>query len=66
MFKNLLVEKISHRLTNQEMANIIGIQRPTYESKMRSNNFNVSECKKYMKYFGKPFEYLFATDDEKE
>ena len=46
MLKNLLAEKIAHRLTNQEMANIIGTSRLTYENTVRNDKFKVSEgCK---------------------
>lgn len=64
MLKNLLAEKIAHRLTNQEMANIIGTSRLTYENKVRNDKFTVSECKAFMKYFNKTFEVLFATDND--
>lgn len=64
MLKNLIAEKAIHRLSNQQMADIIGVSRPTFENKMRSERFTVSECQRFLKYFGKTFEYLFATDEE--
>lgn len=64
MLKNLLAEKIARRLTNQEMANIIGVSRPTYENKVRNGKFTVSECKAFMKYFNETFEVLFKSDND--
>lgn len=64
MLRNLVAEKAIHRLSNQQMADIIGVSRPTFESKMKSERFTVSECQRFIKYFGKTFEYLFATDDQ--
>lgn len=64
MLKNLVAEKAIHRLSNQQMADILGVSRPTFESKMKSERFTVSECQRLLKYFNKTFEYLFATDDD--
>lgn len=64
MLRNLVAEKAIHRLSNQQMADIIGVSRPTFESKMKSERFTVRECQRFIKYFGKTFEYLFATDDQ--
>lgn len=63
--KNLVAEKAMHRCTNQDIANVLGVSRATYEQKMRTGRFTLSECKKLMRYFNKDFAYLFATDDEK-
>lgn len=64
MFKNLIAEKAIHRLSNQRMAEIVGISRPTFEGKMKNGHFTAIECWKLIRYFGKTFEYLFATDDQ--
>lgn len=64
MHKNLIAEKAVNGLTNQQMADIIGVCRTTYEQKMRSGRFAVAECFKFSEYFSRTFEYLFATDDK--
>jgi len=63
MFPNLLGQKAFHHLNNDEMAAIIGTSRKTYEAKIQNGKFTAVECAKYCLYFGKTFEYLFATDD---
>ncbi len=64
MFPNLLGQKAYHKLTNDDMAKLIGISRPAYERKIRTGKFTVAECETYMKYFDKSFDFLFATDDK--
>lgn len=63
MYPNLLGQKAFHRMSNDDMAKIIGVSRNTYESKIASGKFTVTECRKYCIFFKKTFEYLFATDD---
>ena len=64
MFPNLIGLKAIHRLTNQDMADIMHSNRTTYESKMRTGNFNVRECKAFSEYFNRPFEFLFSTSED--
>lgn len=64
MYPNLLGQKAFHKLTDEAMANIIGITREAYKQKMKSGRFTPAECRAYCERFGKTFEYLFATDDE--
>lgn len=64
MFPNLLGQKAYNKLSVYDMARIIGVSRPTYERKLATGSFTASECRKYMQYFHKSFEYLFATDEE--
>jgi len=64
MYPNLMGQKAYHRLTADEMGALIGLSRQSYEAKMRSGRFTPEECKKFCEYFGKSFEFLFATDDE--
>ena len=59
MYANLLGQKAVHQLTNDDMAKLIGVSRPCYESKIRTGKFTVRECKVLMSYFGKTFEFLF-------
>lgn len=64
MFPNLLGQKSYFKLSNEEMANVIGVSREAYEQKIKSGRFTPVECAAYCKHFGRPFEYLFATEDE--
>ena len=64
MFPNLMGQKEFHNMTSDDMGAIIGVTRQSYEQKMRSGRFTAQECKAYCEYFGKPFDFLFATDDE--
>lgn len=60
MFPNLLGQKALHKLTEEDMARIIGVSRTAYQSKTKSGRFTPAECRAYCQYFGKKFEYLFA------
>lgn len=64
MYPNLLGQKAYHRLTDAEMAAIIGVSRNAYSQKIRSGRFTPTECKMYCRYFDKPFWYLFADDTD--
>lgn len=64
MFPNLLGQKAIHNLTDEDMANIIGVSRTAYQSKKKSGRFTPAECQAYCKYFGKSFQYLFAEDGD--
>lgn len=63
MYPNLLGQKAYYHLTDEEMGKIIGVSRNTYSQKMRSGRFWPSECQAYCRYFKKPFDYLFATNE---
>lgn len=64
MYANLLGQKAFHKLSNDDMAKIIGVSRNTFEQKMKSGRFYPSECMALCKYFNKSFEYLFFVDSE--
>lgn len=64
MYPNLLGQKAYHKLTEDDMASIIGVSRVSYQSKIKSGRFTPKECKAYCLYFGKSFEFLFAEDSE--
>lgn len=64
MYPNLMGQKAYHHLSNEDMAKLIGISRNAYEQKLRSGRFTPPECMKFCKYFGKAFDYLFATEDK--
>ena len=64
MYPNLLGQKAYYHLTNEDMANIIGVSRNGYEQKLRSGRFWPNECQAYCNYFKKSFDYLFAIEDD--
>ena len=64
VYPNLMGQKAYHKLTADEMGAIIGVSRQTYDSKMASGRFTPVECKAFCEYFQKPFDFLFATDEE--
>ena len=64
MFPNLMGLKAYYKLTAEEMGEIIGVSRQSYESKMQTGRFTPAECKLFCKRFNKPFDFLFATVDE--
>lgn len=64
MYPNLLGQKAYRHLTDEEMAEIIGVSRTAYQQKIKSGRFTPDECKAYCTYFRKRFEYLFAEDGD--
>lgn len=62
MFKNLAAEQARKGLTNQQVAEIIGISRNSYESKKKTGKFYVKEIVVLCTFFEQNFEYLFATE----
>ena len=64
MFPNLLGQKAYHKMTSDDMGKVIGLSRQSYEAKIASGRFTPDECKAFCQYFGLPFDYLFATDDD--
>ena len=66
MFPNLLGQKAYNHMTDDDMANVIGVSRNAYQQKVKSGRFTPDECKAYCQHFGKSFEYLFADNDEAE
>jgi len=64
MYANLLGQKAYHKLTDADMAKIIGVSRTAYGQKIKSGRFWPDECKKLCDYFGKSFNYLFASEEE--
>lgn len=61
MFRNLQAEQARMGLTNQEVAERVGISRVSYESKKKTGRFTVRECVKLCKLFDTNFEYLFDS-----
>lgn len=64
MFKNLDAEQARNRLTNSDMAEVLGISRVSYESKKKSGKFTTPEIKKLCEFFRCKFDYLFETDEK--
>ena len=61
MFPNLQAEQKRMNMTNQQVADKIGMSRVTYESKKKSGRFTVKECAQLCNIFKTSFEYLFET-----
>lgn len=64
MFPNLLGQKAFHKMSNDDMATVIGVSRASFENKMKTGKFTVSEINAYIRFFKKPYDCLFATDDQ--
>ena len=64
MFPNLLGQKAFHHMTDEDMANVIGVSRTAYQQKIKSGRFTPEECKAFCARFGKRFEYLFAENND--
>jgi len=64
VYPNFLGQKAFHKLTDDDMAKIIGISRTAYQNKAKSGRFTPNECRTYCRYFGKSFDYLFAADGD--
>lgn len=64
MFPNLLGQKAFYKMSNDDMASVIGVSRVSFENKMRTGKFTVREINAYIRFFKKPYDYLFATEDD--
>lgn len=63
MFRNLIAEQARAGLTNQQVADYLGVSRSGYEAKKRAGRFSVVECSKLCWLFGCKFEYLFSLEE---
>jgi DNA-binding XRE family transcriptional regulator len=59
MFPNLDAEQGRHKMSNQAVANELGMSRKTYELKKKNGNFTRPQIIKLMGMFKCSFEYLF-------
>jgi DNA-binding XRE family transcriptional regulator len=66
VFRNLDAEQARFALTNQQVADKLGISRVSYENKKKTGKFTTLEIKELCKLFKSKFDYLFATEDTKE
>lgn len=60
MYPNLKAEQARKNMTNQQVADYLGICRNSYENKMKSGKFFVDEIRRLCNLFGCEFSYLFA------
>lgn len=51
MFPNLLWQKAYYKMSNDDMASVIGVSRVSFENKMRTGKFTVSEINAYIHFF---------------
>lgn len=65
MFRNLEAEQKRRGLSNQQVADILGISRATYESKKKSGKFNRPQIIALLKLFNCNFYYLFFTENDR-
>lgn len=66
LFRNLEAEQARYGLTNQNVADKLGISRVSYESKKKSGKFTTLEIKALCKLFKCKFDYLFAETSNDE
>lgn len=63
MFPNLRAEQARMQLTNQMVADILGISRATYEYKKKTGHFNVDQSRQLCELFKCEFSYLFGPEE---
>lgn len=63
MFCNLQAEQARKNMTNQQVADFLGMSRVSYEKKKQTGKFIVTEISKLCTLFGCNYEYLFAIDN---
>lgn len=63
MFRNLNAEQARMGMTDEDVANKMGISRASYLSKKNSGKFTVPQVRILLCLFNVEFEYLFATDE---
>ena len=66
MFRNLDAEQKRHGMTNQDVAEYLGVSRNSYEIKKTNGKFKLEEIQKLIGRFGCDFGYLFATEEPTE
>ena len=66
MFRNLEAEQARKGLTDQEVANKLGISRVSYGNKKKSGKFTTLEIKALCKLFQCKVDYLFAEENEEQ
>ena len=64
MFRNLDAEQARLKLTDQKVADKLGISRVSYVNKKKTGKFTTMEIKALCKLFRRKFDYLFDTEEE--
>ena len=64
MFRNLDAEQARLKLTDQKVADKLGISRVSYVNKKKTGKFTTMEIKALCKLFIRKFDYLFDTEEE--
>ena len=64
MFRNLDAEQARLKLTDQKVADKLGISRVSYVNKKKTGKFTTMEIKGLCKLFSRKFDYLFDTEEE--
>ena len=62
MYPNLKAEQARKNMSNQQVADYLGICRKSYENKAKGGKFFVEEIRRLCNLFGCDFYYLFAKD----
>lgn len=62
MNRNIKAEQARLGMSNQQVADYLGICRKSYENKISKDSFTLDEVRSLIRLFNCPFDYLFATD----
>lgn len=63
MYRNINAEQARLGLTDQEMANRLGMNRRTYAQKKQTGDFTVRQAKKVCEQLDSTFDYLFEEEE---
>lgn len=63
LLPNLHKEQQAMKLTDEEVAGYLGINRSTYYRLRQTDSFKISQVRMLCNLFKKNFEYLFARGD---
>ena len=64
MFPHLIGQKVSKKLNDEKLAEVIGVSRSMFSSKMKRGSFSILEAKKLSEFFNKDINYLFALESD--
>lgn len=62
-FPRIIGEQAIKKLTNQQVADYLGISKTAYEQKKRSGRFLPDQCSKLCELYGLSFEELFSVQE---
>lgn len=66
MFRNLEAEQARNNLTNEKVANMLGISRKCYENRKNKGTFRLLEVLRLCEIFRCDIKYLFEIEDEQK